>query len=194
MLKSVCVYCGALPGADPEYRKVATDLGARLAEKGIRLVYGGGNVGLMGAVADAVIDNGGEAIGVIPRNLLERELAHRRLSDLRVVESMHERKALMVELSDGFIALPGGFGTFEEIFETVTWLQLGVHGKPCALLNVGGFYSELISFLNFASAQGFITAEDRRFLMDAEDIDSLMAMLESYKPADTTKWMALEQT
>jgi len=151
-IRRVCVFCGSRTGASPRYRDHAAALGARLVAEGWRLVYGGGRVGLMGALADAVLGRGGEATGVIPTGLMRRELAHRGLTELREVESMHERKAVMAALSDAFIALPGGFGTLEEIFEAVTWAQLGIHAKPCVLLNVDGFFDPLIAQLERAVA------------------------------------------
>ena len=144
--KRLCVFCGSSHGANPAYAEAAKNVGSELARRGIGLVYGGGNVGLMGVVADAVLAGGGEVVGVIPEALMAKELGHRSIQDLRVVKTMHERKAMMAELADGFIALPGGIGTFEEFFEIVTWAQLGFHSKPCALLNVNGFYDPLLHF------------------------------------------------
>src|SRR3712207_1163783 len=158
-MNRVCVYCGSSPGARPEYRAAARDLGTHLAQSGIGVVYGGGKVGLMGAVADAARDAGGEVIGVIPRALWEREVGHRGLDDLRVVASMHERKALMADLSDAFVALPGGVGTLEELVEAMTWTQLGIHDKPCGLLDAGGYYRHLVAFLDHAVEERFLRPE-----------------------------------
>jgi uncharacterized protein (TIGR00730 family) len=152
-MKSICVYCGSNFGERVSYLEAAQDLGAEMAERGITLVYGGGNVGLMGTVADSVLAAGGKAIGVIPQALVDKEVAHTGLSDLRVVGSMHERKSLMADLADGFIALPGGLGTLEEFCEVATWTQLGLHKKACGLLNIGGFYDGLLSFLNHATEE-----------------------------------------
>src|ERR1700733_16187124 len=155
-MKRIAVYCGSNKGVHPEYAAAAEALGTLLAREKIELVYGGGMVGLMGIVADAVLKNGGHVIGVIPEKLVIKEVVHERLPDLRVVKTMHERKALMAELSDGFIALPGGYGTYEEFFEVLAWSQLGWHQKPFGLLNIGGFYSRLMDFLDHAQGEGFI--------------------------------------
>ena len=154
-MKRVCVFCGSSTGARPSYARTAVKLGKILAKRQIGLVYGGGNVGLMGLIADSVLEHGGDVIGVIPRFLVHKEVAHQHLKDLRIVESMHERKALMADLSDGFIALPGGYGTLEEFCEIVTWAQLQLHPKPCGLLNVEGFYDSLLQFLDHAVAEQF---------------------------------------
>jgi uncharacterized protein (TIGR00730 family) len=163
-LNRLGVFAGANAGAHEDYRDAAVALGSELARREITLVYGGASVGLMGAIADAVLQGGGEAIGVIPRALMEREIAHLRLSELRVVDSMHARKALMGELSDAFVALPGGLGTLEELFEVATWRQLGLHAKPVGLLNVRGYYDRLDALLDHAVAEGFLAAEHRRIL------------------------------
>lgn len=156
-LRSVCVFCGSSSGTRPEYAEHARELGRLLAEQKIRLVYGGGNVGLMGCVADAVLQNGGEVLGVIPQMLAEREVAYLTVTELRVVQSMHERKAIMAEESDAFVALPGGIGTFEELFEVFTWAQLAIHQKPIGLLNSAGYYSPLLTFLEYAVTERFMT-------------------------------------
>lgn len=163
-MKTVCVYCGSSPGARPEYLDAATELGRLLACEGMRLVYGGACVGVMGRVADAVLEGGGQVIGVIPQGLMERDLAHQGLTQLHVVATMHERKAMMAELSDAFIALPGGIGTFEELFEILTWAQLGIHHKPCGLLNVAGYYDQLLAFLDHSVREGFLASEHRSLL------------------------------
>ncbi|MGV7209963.1 TIGR00730 family Rossman fold protein [Oxalobacteraceae bacterium A2-2] len=155
-MKSICVYCGANPGASPRYAEQARALGRAMAEQNINLVYGGGNVGLMGIIADEVLAQGGEVTGVIPTALVERELAHQGLTRLFIVKDMHERKAMMASHADAFIAMPGGMGTLEELFEMLTWSQLGIHAKPIGLLNVDGFYDSLVGFIGHASGQGFI--------------------------------------
>jgi uncharacterized protein (TIGR00730 family) len=189
-MKRICVFCGSSPGADPEYVRAAGHLGALLAQRKIGLVFGGGRVGLMGHLARIALEHGGEVIGVIPRELHERKVAFTGLSDLRVVGSMHERKALMAELSDGFIALPGGLGTLDEIFETLTWAQLGMHGKPCGLLNVAGYFAPLLVFLDQVATQGFVDAAHRAMILSAEDPEELLKKFETYQPpaADKAEW------
>jgi uncharacterized protein (TIGR00730 family) len=164
-MKRICVYCGSSPGRDPCYAEAAQELAQALVDRNLGLVYGGAEVGLMGVVADAVLAAGGEVIGVIPRALEAKEVAHKRLTELRTVGSMHERKALMVELSDGFIALPGGLGTLDELFEVLTWAQLGLHGKPCGLLNVLGYYDALTKFLEHAVHEQFVRGSHREMLL-----------------------------
>lgn len=185
----ICVFCGSNPGRHSVYREAAVSLGRLLARRGIGIVYGGASVGLMGAVADAALAEGGEVIGVIPRGLLAREVGHRGLSDLRVVGSMHARKALMAELSDAFIALPGGAGTLEEIAEVWTWAQLGDHEKPCGLLNVAGFHDALIAFLDHARDQGFMRAEHRGMLLAADTAEELLAAFAAYRAPHVRKWI-----
>ncbi len=168
-MKRVCVYCGSRPGKRPEYIDAARALATEMRERGIGLVYGGASVGVMGQLADAILAAGGEAVGIMPQSLIEREIAHPGLTDLEVVGSMHERKALMAELADGFIALPGGLGTLEELFESLTWAQLGFHAKPCALLNTCGYYDRLAAFLDHALAEQFVTPAHRALLyVDAQ--------------------------
>ena len=173
-LRRLCVFAGSNAGARDDYREAASALGTELAKREIVLVYGGASVGLMGAIADAALQGGGEAIGVIPQALVEREVAHPSLSELRIVESMHARKALMGELSDAFLALPGGLGTLEELFEVATWRQLGLHAKPVALLNVRGYYDRLVALLDHAVAEGFVKAEHRRMLLIDRDANRLL--------------------
>ena len=187
--RRLCVFCGSSPGARPEYRAAAEAMGRLLAERKIGLVYGGGNVGLMGAVADAVLAAGGEAIGVIPRHLESREIAHQGLTELRVVGSMHERKALMADLSDAFIALPGGLGTFEEFFEVATWAQLGIHDKPLGLLNVRGYYDLLDAHLARAVEERFVRAEHRALIALAPDPAVLLDALQALEPRHVDKWL-----
>jgi hypothetical protein len=193
-MKRVCVYCGSNPGTRPEYREAAERLGRLLAEQGLGLVYGGGGVGLMGVVADAVLAAGGEVVGIMPAALIAREVGHKGLSDLRVVETMHERKALMVELADGFMALPGGIGTMDELFEVWTWAQLGSHHKPCAVLNVAGYYTPLLTFLDHMVTNGFLRAEHRAQLLVDQEPASLLDRMRAYVPPVTRKWIDRTQT
>ena len=174
MLKNVCVFCGSRAGARTEYTEAAAALGAGLARRDLTLVYGGAKVGLMGTVADAARNAGGLVIGIIPQALVLKEVAHQGLEDLRIVGSMHERKAQMAELADAFIALPGGFGTFEEFFEVVTWAQIGLHRKPCALLNVAGYYDPLIALIDHAVTEDFASAAHRRLIVTDTDAERLL--------------------
>ncbi|MCX6836979.1 MAG: TIGR00730 family Rossman fold protein [Verrucomicrobia bacterium] len=188
-LHRICVYCGSNAGNDPAHRAAAHGLGAFLARSGLGLVYGGGNVGLMGAVADGALLQNGEVIGVIPKSLMEKELGHGGVTELHVVTSMHERKQMMVDLSDGFIALPGGFGTLDELFETLTWLQLSFHDKPVGLLNVGGFFDGLIEFIDHMSRSGFLKPEHAKCVLVENDPTQLLAAMESFRPPDLGKWI-----
>jgi uncharacterized protein (TIGR00730 family) len=188
-MRRLCVFCGSSEGRDPAYLQAARALGETLAVDGIGLVYGGASVGLMGALADAALIAGGKVTGVMPRALVEKEIAHNRLSDLRVVGSMHERKALMAELSEGFVALPGGIGTFEELFEMWTWAQLGHHTKPCALLNVRGFYDGLIAFLDQVAERGFMKGAHRAMLIVGQEPMELIERLRAYEPPAVAKWI-----
>ena len=188
-MKSVCVYCGSNAGAKPDYAQAARALGARIAGEGLALVYGGGNVGLMGQVADAALDSGGEVIGVIPRHLVEWEVAHRGVSELVVVDSMHARKQRMFELADAFVALPGGFGTLDEMFEMLTWRQLGLGHKPCAFLDVAGFWQPLVAMLDTMVRERFLHADQRNDLWHGENIDALFAWMRDYTPAQADKWL-----
>ena len=191
MAMRICVFCGSSDGFDPQFRTAAVSLGQTLARQGIGLVYGGGKVGLMGAVADAALAAGGEVLGVMPRALVEKEIAHQGLTDLRVVASMHERKALMADLADGgFIGLPGGLGTFEELFEVWTWGQLGYHPKPVALMNVGGFYDRLLAFLDSVVEKGFVRREHRDMLVVATEPEDLIGRLRAYVAPHLPKWIA----
>lgn len=185
----LCVFCGSNAGQDPVYLAAARALGEALAGSGIGLVYGGASVGLMGAVADAVLAKGGTVTGVMPQALVDKEIAHKELSDLRVVGSMHERKALMAELADGFIALPGGLGTFEELFEVWTWAQLGYHRKPCALLNAGGFYDKLTDFLDDVVERGFVKPVHRAMLIVESNPAALIQAIRAYEPPKVDKWI-----
>ena len=183
----VCVYCGSAVGNDAAFVHEARALGKLLAAEGMEVVYGGGRVGLMGVLADAALAGGGRVIGVIPRALVQREIAHRGLTDLRVVETMHERKALMAELADGFLALPGGAGTLEELFEAWTWGQLGLHAKPCGLLNIRGYYDALLAFLDRATAEGFVAPRHRAMLVMESDARQLLDRFRQYAPP-LAKW------
>ncbi|QWF14873.1 TIGR00730 family Rossman fold protein [Lysobacter capsici] len=188
-MKSICIYCGSNAGAKPIYTERAMALGHRLAQDGIALVYGGGNVGLMGVVADAVLEGGGEVIGVIPEQLVNWEVAHRGLSKLEIVGSMHERKARMFDLADGFVALPGGFGTLDEMFEMLTWRQLGIGNKPCAFLDIDGFYAPLMAMLDRMVAERFVHADQRNDLWHGDDIDAMLGWMQGYTPAAASKWL-----
>jgi hypothetical protein len=183
------VFAGSNLGRDSEYRQAAEDLGRLLADRSLGLVYGGARVGLMGAMADAVLSAGGEVIGVIPASLVEKELAHDGLSDLRVVTSMHERKAMMAELAGAFIALPGGWGTLEELFEMLTWAQLGLHRKPCGLLNVQGYFDRLLSFIDHSIDEGFVRHEYRSVLTIASSPVTLLEQLRNHEPPTLDKWV-----
>jgi uncharacterized protein (TIGR00730 family) len=174
---TVCVFCGSSPGTDPAFTEAAARFGTRVAERGMELVYGGASVGLMGVVADAVMAAGGRATGVITESLAGHEIAHGALSDLHLVNTMHERKAMMSELSDAFVMLPGGFGTYEEFMESVTWAQLGIHDKRCAILNVAGFFDDLLAFVRHAAGLGFIRPRQVDALVIAEDVDELLDAL-----------------
>jgi uncharacterized protein (TIGR00730 family) len=184
----ICVFCGSSSGADESYAEAARRLGLALVERGIGLVYGGGRVGLMGKIADSVLRAGGEVIGVMPRALVEREISHQGLTRLHVVGSMHERKALMSELSSGFVALPGGAGTLEEFFEVLTWAQLGIHRKPCGLLDVAGYWSHLLTHFDHMVDRGFMRPEHRALVLRAEDPDALLDRLANFEPPGAVKW------
>lgn len=193
-MKRICVFCGSNVGAIPEYVETARTLGTLLAERSIGLVYGGAHVGLMGAVAEAALAAGGEVIGVIPQSLVDKEIAHRGLTELQIVGSMHERKARMAELGDGFLALPGGCGTFEEFFEIVTWAQLGMHAKPIGLLNVAGFYDALLALLEHSIAEKFIVPSHRALVLDDDNPARLLERMENYVPTIRPKWIDKNET
>jgi uncharacterized protein (TIGR00730 family) len=194
VIRSLCIFCGSNSGNDPAYANAARDFGALLAKSNIALVYGGGHVGLMGIVADAVLAGGGNAIGVIPRMLWDREVGHRNLTELHVVETMHDRKAMMASLSDAFVALPGGLGTLEEIFEVWTWAQLGIHSKPLGFLDALGFYAPLLSFLDGAVGAGFVRAQHRSMAIVDVDPASLLRRLSDYDPPTVEKWISAAET
>ncbi len=186
-MKRICVFCGSKPGIRAVYAEQAKVLGRLLVKEGIELVYGGGRVGLMTEIADAVLAEGGHVIGVIPQALVEMEVAHQGLPDIRVVHSMHERKALMAELSDGFIAMPGGFGTLEELFEVITWAQLGFHPKPCGILNVDGYYDPLIRFIDSCVHEQFLRAEHRHMLLSSDNPHKLLSEMRAYMSPDVPR-------
>lgn len=185
----VCVFCGSSSGEGGAYEEGARLMGRTLAGSGVTVVYGGASVGLMGTLADAALEAGGEVIGVIPKALQEREISHKNLTDLRVVGSMHERKALMSELSDGFVAMPGGAGTLEEFFEVWTWAQLGEHGKPCGLFNVESYYDPMLAFLDHMVVQGFLSEKHRDMVLVEKEPKPLLQKLTDYRPPDTPKWL-----
>lgn len=193
-MKRLCVFCGSSVGVNPAYAEVAATLGTLLANRGIGLVYGGGNVGLMGVIADAALAAGGEVIGVIPQALADREVAHHGVTDLRIVDSMHTRKAMMADLSDAFVAMPGGVGTFEEFFEAITWTQLGLHRKPCGLLNVAGFYTPLAFFIDQAVSDGFIKTVHRAAIIVDDDPARLLDTLSTIEIPDVPKWIRRDET
>jgi uncharacterized protein (TIGR00730 family) len=188
-MKRLCVYCGSSSGSRPDYILAARQLAKTMVSKDIDLVYGGASVGIMGEIANAVLEEGGNVIGIIPKDLFVKEVAHTGLTELREVASMHERKLLMAELSDGFIALPGGFGTFEEIFEIITWSQLGMHQKPCGLLNVYNYYDKLIEFLDHAVSEHFIKEIHRSIMLIEECPEILLEKIEAYKAIESVKWI-----
>lgn len=193
-MRSVCVFCGSSEGNAPGYREAAASLGRMLASRGCRVVYGGGSVGLMGVLADAALAAGGEVVGVIPHALAAREVGHPRLTQMHVVNTMHQRKALMAKLSDAFIAMPGGIGTLEELFEIWSWAQLGVHTKPCGLLNVKGYFDQLLAFLDSCLAAGFIPPVVRAIALADTDAERLLDRLRDYAPPSVPQWVSREET
>ena len=190
----VCVFAGSSTGARPEYRAAAEDLGRVLARRGVGVVYGGARVGLMGAVADAALAAGGRVIGVIPSALAAKEIAHGGLTELHVVSSMHERKALMADLADAFVAVPGGWGTCEELFEIVTWAQLGIHRKPCGILNVDGYYDPLLTLFDRAVDEDFVQPANRRLVLENRDPNRLLDVFAGYAPTKTETWISRDDT
>ena len=193
-MKSVCVFCGSSPGARPSYRDGAERLATAIAKRGLDLVYGGASVGLMGALADAALAAGGRVVGVLPRALDRKEIAHAGLSELRVVDSMHERKAQMAERADAFVALPGGIGTLEEWFEVLTWSQLGFHAKPCGLLDVDGYFAPLLALLDRAVHERFVTPEHRAMIVVEHDAERLLDALERWRAPAAEKWLDRDET
>ena len=193
-MNRICVFAGSNSGARGEYAAAAKALGRALAQAKLGLVYGGARVGLMGALADAALSGGGHVIGVIPEALVAKEVAHRSLSELRVVKSMHERKAMMADLADGFVALPGGWGTVEEFFEILTWGQLGFHRKPCGLLNVHGYFDQLLSFVEHSVEEGFVRSEQRAMILESDSPDELLEAMAAYKAPVVSKWIERAET
>ena len=193
-LSSVCVFCGSNPGVDPQYVQAAATVGRSLAERGMRLVYGGAHVGMMGALADAAMAAGGDVTGVIPRQIVDLEVSHNGVRDLRVVGSMHERKALMADLADAFIALPGGIGTLEELFEVFTWAHLGLHRKPLGLLDVNDYYAPLEAMLDHAVDQRFLRPQTRAMLVRDDSLDGLLDRFDAWEPPQGAKWIDREAT
>jgi uncharacterized protein (TIGR00730 family) len=193
-VKRVCVFAGSSPGGRPDFRHAAEGLGRALARRGMGVVFGGGRVGLMGALADAALEAGGEVVGVIPSALDARELSHYGITRLHVVASMHERKALMADLADGFVALPGGWGTLDELFEILTWGQLGFHSKPCGLLNVEAYFDRLLAFMQHAVDERFVRAENAALLAVQTDPDALLDAMAAYVPSPVEKWLDRETT
>ena len=187
-MKRICVYCGSSDGKRPEYKEAARALGHAMLEKGIGLVYGGAQIGIMGEIANTVVNGGGEVIGIMPRSLADREIYHTGLTELKIVNSMHERKAMMADFSDGFIALPGGLGTIEEIFEVLTWAQLGFHHKPCALFNALGYYNHLSAFLDHTRVEGFVNGASRSMIITEDNPGRLLEQFEAYQAPQVNKW------
>ena len=192
-METVCVFCGSREGSRPSYVEAARRMGTALARRGIRVVYGGGQVGLMGAMADAALEEGGEVIGVIPEALIAREVAHAGLTELHVVGSMHERKKLMADLSDAFVTLPGGYGTLEEFLEVLSWAQLSVHEKPCGLLEVDGYWEPLISLFDRAVTEGFVKPVHRSLVLEEQDPEALLDLMVRYTPPATKKWIGPQE-
>lgn len=193
-MRSICVYCGSSPGNDPAFLDAARAFGDLLGRRGIRLVFGGGDVGLMGAIADAVLAAGGEVVGVIPQGLVDREVAHFGLTELHVTKSMHERKAMMAELADGFVAMPGGLGTLEELFEMLTWAQLGLHRKPVGLLNVAGYYDALVAFVDHTVEAGFVRPQHRALFCVHGGGEALLEEFAGWSPEAIPKWLGMDET
>ena len=192
-MNSVCVFCGSSEGSRPSYAETAREMGAQIARSGLALVCGGGKVGLMGAVAGAALEEGGEVVGVIPKALVAREIAHTGLTELHVVGTMHERKRLMADLSDGFVTLPGGYGTLEEFCEVLSWAQLGIHGKPCGLLDVDGFWEPLVTLLDKAVAEGFAHSNHRSLVLTEQDPHTLLSLMSRYTPPEARGWWIEER-
>jgi hypothetical protein len=193
-MKRVCIFCGSNPGVRPAYAEAAGELARLLVKLGTGIVYGGGNVGLMGILADAAMVAGGEVIGVIPLALFSKEVGHTGITDLRVVASMHERKALMAELADGFIAMPGGWGTFDEFCEILTWAQLGLHNKPCGILNTENYYDTLLAMFDHSVAEGFLKPEYRSLMIAAKEPEELVSKMQAYRGQVLAKWIEKSQT
>lgn len=193
-MRRICVFCGSSGGRNPSYRESAATLGKALVKRGLELVYGGGNIGLMGIVADAVMEAGGHVIGVIPEALAAKEVAHLQLPDLRIVASMHERKSIMADLADAFIALPGGMGTLEELCEILTWSQLGMHDKPCGVLNVEGYYDRFLDFLDHAVEEGLLKQKHRDLVLVHAEVEGLLHLFETFHKPKVEKWIDRTQS
>ena len=193
-MRNICVFCGSQSGIAPRYRQTAIELGRLLAQRGHGLVYGGGHVGLMGTIADAVLEAGGAVTGVIPKPMTERELAHETVTKLYVVSSMHERKALMASLSDAFIAMPGGYGTLEELFEVIAWAQLGIHRKPIGVLNASGYFDALLSLVEHMIGEGFVKSRHRGLFVTADQPQALLDALQRHQMPATRRWLSEEET
>jgi uncharacterized protein (TIGR00730 family) len=193
-LQSVCVFCGSNPGRDPVYERAARTMGETLAARRIKLIYGGGGIGLMGAIANATMNAGGEVIGVIPHALRQKELAYHKLTELHVVDTMHQRKQMMADLTQGFIAMPGGFGTFEELCETITWAQLGLHNKPIGMLNVNGYYDRMLAMFDHATAEGFVSQRHRQMICASPDPNLLLDEMMAYEGPPTEQWLTRDAT
>lgn len=189
MVKSICVFCGSNAGVLPAYKEQALELATLLVKHQITLVYGGGNVGIMGLIADAVLEQKGKVVGVIPQFLMQKEVGHKELTELIIVQTMHERKQTMAQLADAFIALPGGIGTLEELFEVYTWAQLGLHTKPIAILNSAGYYNQLLAFLDHAVEQKFLSLANRQMILTDANVQTLFTKIDNYNPPDTEKWL-----
>jgi len=194
MLNKICIYCGSSSGAQTDYKSAAENLAEILIANNMTLIYGGASIGIMGKIADAVLQQGGKVIGVIPQSLVDLEVAHYGLSELRIVKSMHERKSQMADLADGFIAMPGGLGTLEELFEVMTWAQLGFHEKPCGLLNINHYYDGLIEFLNHSVNEGFVRSFHRDMLLVDKSAEILLDKMRRYKPVKVDKWIEYNET
>ena len=192
-MKRICVFCGSNKGAKPAYIEAAKSLGKVLVKKNIGLIYGGGKVGLMGVIADEVLASGGEVIGVIPQSLVNREVAHQNVTQMHIVNSMHERKALMADLSDGFMALPGGMGTFDEFCEILTWAQLGIHQKPCGILNIENYFTPLLAMFDHAMREGFLRDTHRALVIEATEPETLLDLLAKHQPQHVEKWLDREK-
>jgi uncharacterized protein (TIGR00730 family) len=192
-MKSLLVYCGANPGFNPIYQETARNLGHEMVKRGMRLIYGGGSLGLMGTIADAVLEKGGEVVGIIPGFLDNMEVGHKNLSEIHVVETMHERKALMEKMCDGVITLPGGFGSMDELFEILSWSQLGLHKKPVGVLNVNGFYDLLIKQLDHMVTEGFLKQQNRDIMQVSGSVEELFSLMENYVPQPAFKWLERDQ-
>jgi uncharacterized protein (TIGR00730 family) len=192
-MKNICVFCGSAVGKNPIYKQTAQDLGLLFVKKQIRLIYGGGRVGLMGIMADTVMQNGGKVVGIIPQFLIEMEVAHSRLSEMIMVKTMHERKKRMTDMAQGFIVMPGGIGTMDEFFEVFTWAQLGLHSKPIGLLNTNGFFDKLLAYIDFAVEESFVKPQSRKMILIETDAEQLIENMQNYEASHTKKWLTKHQ-